>query len=61
MLKWLNFSGVVKEAKRIRWPNTKELMTSCAEVVLFCILFGVFFVASESLIVYILKILGIGA
>lgn len=61
MLKWFSFSGIAKEAKRIRWPKINELLKSCGEVVVFCLLFGTFFVLIESLIVFILKILGIGA
>ena len=61
MLKWLSFSGVAKEAKRVRWPKANELFKSCFEVVVFCLLFGAFFVIAESVIVYLLKFIGLGA
>ncbi|MEA4874864.1 preprotein translocase subunit SecE [Anaerorhabdus sp.] len=61
MLKWFSFDGIMKEAKRIRWPKTKELMSTMAEVLLFIVFFGTFFVVCEFLITFFLKVIGIGA
>ena len=60
MLKWFSIDGIKKEVERIRWPNTKELLSTSLEVLIFCILFGVFFVTSEAVIVFLLKLIGIG-
>ncbi|MFI3284801.1 MAG: preprotein translocase subunit SecE [Erysipelotrichaceae bacterium] len=61
MLKWFSISGISKEIKRIRWPKTTELIRYSQEVLIFCIFFGVFFVACEFLITFALKVIGIGA
>lgn len=61
MLKWFSLSGIAKEVKRIRWPKTADLTNSSAEVILFCVFFGVFFVACEFVITFFLKLIGIGA
>ena len=47
MLKWFSISGIGKEIKRIRWPKKKDLGLNTAEVLIFCVFFGVFFVACE--------------
>ena len=61
MLKWFSLSGISKEIKRIRWPKTSDLTNHTLEVVLVCVFFGVFFVASEFVITLVLRLLGIGA
>ncbi|MEG0077868.1 preprotein translocase subunit SecE [Anaerorhabdus sp.] len=61
MLKWFSISGVTKEAKRVRWPKGKDLMSSTGEVLIFIIFFGAFFVGCEFLITFFLKLIGIGA
>jgi preprotein translocase SecE subunit len=61
MLKWFSLSGISKEIKRIRWPKAEDLMGHTTEVVLICVFFGVFFVASEFIVSLILRLIGIGA
>ncbi|MEF9967927.1 MAG: preprotein translocase subunit SecE [Longicatena sp.] len=61
MLKWFSFSGVTKEAKRVRWPKMKDLVSSTGEVLIFVVFFGAFFVGCEFLITFFLKMIGIGA
>ena len=63
-----SFSGIRKEAKRVRWPHWKSQGTSnpgivqnTGEVVLFTAGFAVFFVLCEFVITYLLKFIGIGA
>lgn len=60
-MKWLSFSGVSKEAKRIRWPKGAELREGTSKVLFFVILFGLFFVTTEFLITFFLRLIGIGA
>lgn len=61
MLKWFSFDGIMKEAKRIRWPKAKELMSTMTEVLIFVAFFGIFFVICEFLITFFLRMIGIGA
>ena len=61
MLKWFSIEGVNKETKRIRWPNTKEMAKSCAQVIIFCLLFALFFVGCELFVTFFIKMIGIGA
>lgn len=61
MLKWFSISGITKEAKRVRWPKTKDLISSTTEVLIFVAFFGVFFVACEFVVTFFLKMIGIGA
>lgn len=61
MLKWFSISGIVKEAKRVRWPKTKDLVSNTTEVIIFVAFFGVFFVTCEFVVTFFLKMIGIGA
>ena len=61
MLKWFSFSGIFTEVKRIRWPKQNEVLRLTAIVLAFIVFFGIFFVLSEALIAFFLKLIGIGA
>lgn len=65
---WFTFSGIKKEAKRVRWPHWKSdgpnnpgILQNSGEVIIFTLFFGVFFVLCEFGITYLLKLIGIGA
>ena len=65
---WFSFSGIRKEAKRVRWPHWKSegaskpgILQNTAEVVVFTASFALFFVVCELVITYLLKFIGIGA
>lgn len=64
---WLTYSGVKKEAKRVRWPkwktegNTAGIAQNTGEVLLFTGFFGLFFVICDFVVTYLLKFIGIGA
>ncbi len=61
MLKWFSISGIMKEAKRIRWPKSKELLKDSTEVILFTAAFALCFTLFDVAIAIILRALGIGA
>ncbi len=61
MDKTFSWSGILKEAKRVRWPKWKDIGSNTAEVVLFTAFFALFFVLCDFLITYLLKFIGIGA
>ena len=61
MLKWFSLSGISKEIKRIRWPKLKDVTENTGELLMFVVAFGVFFIASDLVITFILKLIGIGA
>ncbi len=60
-LKWFSFEGIKTEVKRIRWIKPAELLESTGKVLLFCVLFGVFFVVCDLAISKLLLMLGVGA
>lgn len=60
MLKWFSISGIVKEAKRIKWPKFSELSFNTVESLFFMGFFMLFFVGCEFVITYLLKFIGIG-
>lgn len=60
-MKWFSLSGVFNEIKKIRWPKRKEMVHNTITVLIFILFFSVFFVASEALIVMILRMIGVGA
>ena len=47
MLKWFSISGIMTEAKRVRWPKQKELFKDTTTVIAVVTLFGVFFVLAQ--------------
>ncbi len=55
---WLSLKGVRSEIKNIHWLTKKELAYNSIVVLVFCVLFGIFFVASDAIIALILKLLG---
>ncbi len=59
-MKWFSIDGIAKETKRVRWPNTKDLSSNTAEVLLFVLFFGVFFIVCEFGITFFLRLIGIG-
>ncbi len=59
-MKWFSFDGIAKEVKRIRWPHTSDLMSNTAEVLMFVVFFGAFFVACEFFVTFFLRLIGIG-
>jgi len=61
MLKWFSLSGIFTEIKRIRWPKQDEILHLGGVVIAFIVFFGIFFILSEALIAYFLKLIGIGA
>ncbi len=60
MLKWFSISGISKEAKRVRWPKTKDLISDSVEVIIFTVAFMLFFTACEFVIANLLRLAGIG-
>ena len=61
MDKTFSWSGIRKEAKRVRWPKSKDAMNATGEVVVFTVFFALFFVLCDLLVVNLLRVLGIGA
>lgn len=59
MLKWFSISGIMTEAKRIRWPKRKELVKDTTTVVAIITLFGVFFVFAQILITFFVTAIGV--
>jgi len=52
------FKGVVREAKRVRWPSKDSMMENTVTVVVFSAFFAFFFSASFTIVQSILKSLG---
>ena len=60
-LKWFSWEGIKTEVKRIRWIKPAELFESTGKVLVFCVLFGVFFMLCDLIISKLLLMLGVGA
>jgi len=52
------FKGVVREIKRIRWPNKKQMTDNTATVVIFSAFFALFFSACYTIGQAVLSALG---
>ena len=59
--KWFSFSGINKEAKRVRWPHWKSegtnnpgILQNSSEVIVFTAAFALFFVACDLLVTWLL-------
>ena len=55
---WFSLKGIRAEIKNVHWLSKKELAKNSAIVLIFCFLFGVYFYASDIIIAFILKALG---
>ena len=56
-MKWFSVKGIIEEAKKIKWPTTKDLARNTGEVLIFTIAFGVFFVVCEFVVSGLLNII----
>ena len=61
MDKTFTWSGVKKEAKRVRWPKRKDIANNTGEVLTFTPFFALYFVLCEFIVTGILRLIGIGA
>ena len=61
MDKTFSWSGIKKEAKRVRWPKRKDVAEDTAEVLSFKAFFALYFVLCEFIVTGILRLIGIGA
>ncbi len=56
-MKWFSIKGIAEEAKKIKWPTTKDLVRNTGEVLIFTIAFGIFFVVCEFVVSGLLNII----
>ena len=61
MDKTFSWSGIRKEAKRVRWPKTKDTMQNSGQTLIFTIFFALFFILCDFGVQFLLKAIGIGA
>lgn len=60
MDKTFTWSGIKKEAQRVRWPKRKDIIEDTGEVLCFTGFFALYFVLCEFVVTGILKMIGIG-
>jgi preprotein translocase subunit SecE len=60
MFKWFSIEGIMTEVKRIRWPKASDMVKDSLIVIIFTTAFGVFFVAAEAAVAFLLRLIGIG-
>lgn len=60
-MKWFSLKGIAAEGKKVRWPKRNELVKDTFIAVIFMALFAVFFIASDLLIAFLLRLIGVGA
>ena len=56
---WFSIKGIRAEMKHVSWLSKKELIKNSSIVVIFCLVFGMFFMFSDAIIASIFKVLGI--
>ena len=56
---WFSFKGIRAEMRHVSWLSKKDLIKNSGIVVAFCLVFGIFFMASDAIIALIFKALGI--
>ena len=57
-MKWFSCNGIMKEAKRVRWPKGKDLLKDSSTVIVFTVFLGVFFFLCQLVTSGFLKMLG---
>ncbi len=60
-MKWFSLSGIVEEAKRIRWPKKEDMINDFMVVIVFSLFFGAFFIMFDLITAMFLRLFGIGA
>ncbi len=60
MDKTFSWSGIKKEAKRVRWPKRKDVAEDTGEVLCFTGFFALFFVLCDFGIAFLMRMIGIG-
>ncbi len=58
-MKWFSLNGIVKEIKKIRWPNKSDMVTNSVQTVIIIAFFALFFLLCEVVISLILKAIGV--
>ena len=58
-MKWFSIDGVKTEIKRVRWPKGEDLLQYTSIVLVFTIAFGIFFIASDFVVAWVIKFLGL--
>lgn len=58
-MEWFSIKGILGEIKKIRWPKRKELVKDTFVAVAFIAVFAGFFVLSDFLITFFLRLIGI--
>jgi len=57
-MKWFSLSGIIKEIKKIRWPEKSDLFTNSVQVIIFTVVFALFFFLCQVVISQLLRLLG---
>ena len=60
-MKWFSLNGIVKEIKKIRWPNKSDLFNNSIQAVIFIAFFASFFILCQFLVTLVLKMIGVSA
>ena len=58
-MKWFNLGGIVKEIKKIRWPNRIDMVTNSVQTVIIIVFFALFFLLCELVISLLLRAIGV--
>ena len=60
-MKWFSISGIIEEAKRVRWPKKEDLAKDFLVVIVFTVFFGICFVGADFLTALFLRLIGVSA
>ena len=59
-MKWFSISGIIDEAKRVRWPKREDLFNDFVVAIIFSAFFGLCFVGADMLVALFLRLVGLG-
>ncbi len=60
-MKWFSLNGIMGEIKKIRWPKRVEISRDTFISIVFIAIFAAYFVLSDFVISFILRIIGVVA
>lgn len=56
---WFNLKAIREETKKVRWPKRKAMLSDTRTVIIFIAVFLVFFIAADSVIGIMMRLLGV--
>ncbi|QIK68860.1 preprotein translocase subunit SecE [Erysipelothrix sp. HDW6C] len=59
-MSWFSIAGIKEEIRKIQWPSRKDMVRNTTIVITFVLFFVAYFLLTEVVLVWALRLLGIG-